>query len=43
MDVAPDSLGNATGLSTSNRWLVVSPNEKFHFAAMDELLRSTEL
>lgn len=43
MDVAVDSLWNATWLSTNNRWLVISPNEKFHFVAMPELLRSTKL
>ena len=43
MDTAVDSLGNKTGLPSSNRWLIVSPNENFYFSAMPEVLRSTEL
>lgn len=43
MDVAVDSLGNKTWLSSNWRWAVLSPNEKFFFEAMPELLRSTDL
>lgn len=42
MNKAVDSLGNATGLPTNGRFLIVSPDEVFFFEAMPELLRSTD-
>ncbi|MDA3854786.1 MAG: hypothetical protein PF569_00905 [Candidatus Woesearchaeota archaeon] len=42
MDVAVDSLGNATGLATNNRWLITSPYEKNLLSRSDDLIRSTE-
>lgn len=42
MDVAPDSLGNASGLPTNNRWLICSPYEKNLLSRSDDLVRSTE-
>lgn len=42
MNKAVDSLGNKTGLPVNHRWLIVSPDEVFHFEAMPEVLRSTE-
>lgn len=43
MNKAVDSIGNATGLPMNNRWLVCSPDENYHFEAMPEVLRSTEM
>jgi hypothetical protein len=43
MDTAVDSLGNATGLPDSDRWIMLSPKEKRLLAKAPELLRSTQL
>jgi hypothetical protein len=43
MDKAVDSLGNKTGLPTSNRWLILSPDETFFLEDAPQLLRSTTL
>ena len=42
MDVAVDSLGNATWLPTNGRWLITSPYEKNLLSRSDDLIRSTE-
>lgn len=42
MDVAVDSLWNETGLPMTDRWLVLSPNEKFLLERSTDLIRSTE-
>lgn len=43
MDAAVDSLGNATGIPDSDRWVILSPAEKRLLANAPELLRSTDL
>ncbi len=43
LDTAPDSLGNATWVPDSNRWVMLSPKEKRLLAKAPELLRSTAL
>jgi hypothetical protein len=43
MDEAPDSLGNATGLPDSERWVILSPKEKRFLANAPELIRATNL
>ena len=43
MNKAVDSLGNATGLPNTDRWLVISPDEAYHMEAMPEVLRSTDM
>lgn len=43
MNKAVDSLGNKTGLSTMDRWLVLSPDEVFFLEDAPQLLRSTTM
>ena len=43
LDTAPDSLGNATGVPDSNRWVMFSPKEKRLLAKAPELIRATAL
>jgi len=43
MDKAVDSLGNKTGLSNTNRWVVLSPDETFFLDDAPQLLRSTTM
>lgn len=43
LDTAPDSLGNATGVPDSDRWVMLSPVEKRFLAKAPELIRATAL
>jgi len=41
MDIADDSLWNATWLPMNDRWLVLSPNERFFLNTSSDLIRDT--
>lgn len=43
LDTAPDSLGNATWVPDSDRWVMISPKEKRLLNKAPELIRSTAL
>lgn len=43
LDTSPDSLGNATGVADSERWVMLSPTEKRLLSKAPELIRATAL